>query len=160
MFVAKTSAADLPLANAQSRLELLHRQCGDLLSTLTDGQTGRVVAKLGRGSGRGPGTGDAPLPPNRAAAPALASALAGFEQCRSVPTIFPLALTEPPRKPVQRMPLQMRRMAPVIAELRAAGIRSLNGIAAALNARGVRTPQGRARWYASQVRRLLKRLAG
>jgi hypothetical protein len=52
------------------------------------------------------------------------------------------------------------RVAPVIAELQAAGIKSLNGIAKALNARGVQTPRGRARWYASQVARLLKRLAG
>jgi hypothetical protein len=50
--------------------------------------------------------------------------------------------------------------APIIAELQAAGITSLNGIAMALNARGVRTPRGRSRWYASQVARLLKRLAG
>jgi Recombinase len=51
-------------------------------------------------------------------------------------------------------------IAPIIAELQAAGVTSLNGIAAALNARGVQTPRGRSRWYASQVARVLKRLAG
>jgi hypothetical protein len=50
--------------------------------------------------------------------------------------------------------------APVIAELQAAGVTSLNGIAEALNARGVLTPAGSDHWYASQVARLLKRLAG
>jgi hypothetical protein len=45
--------------------------------------------------------------------------------------------------------------APIIADLQAAGVTSLNGIATALNARGVQTPRGRSRWYASQVGRLL-----
>jgi hypothetical protein len=48
---------------------------------------------------------------------------------------------------------------PVIAELRAAGITSLNGIAAALNERGVPTPAGSGHWHAAQVSRVLKRLA-
>ena len=51
-------------------------------------------------------------------------------------------------------------LAPVIAELRAAGITSLSGIAGALNARGVRTPWGHRHRYASQVASLLARLAG
>ena len=51
-------------------------------------------------------------------------------------------------------------LAPTIAELQAAGVTSLNGIAEALNARGVLTPAGSDHWYASQVARLLKRLAG
>jgi hypothetical protein len=50
-------------------------------------------------------------------------------------------------------------LAPVIAELRAAGITSLNDIAAALDARRVPTPAGSAHWHAMQVARLLKRLA-
>jgi hypothetical protein len=50
-------------------------------------------------------------------------------------------------------------LAPVIAELRAAGITSLNGIAAALDARRVPTPGGAGHWHASQVARMLKRLA-
>jgi hypothetical protein len=44
------------------------------------------------------------------------------------------------------------------ATLQAAGVTSLNGIATALNARGVRTPRDHRHWYASQVSRLLKRL--
>jgi hypothetical protein len=50
-------------------------------------------------------------------------------------------------------------LAPIIAELRAAGITSLTGIAAALEARGVPTPAGSGHWRAVQVRRLLARLA-
>jgi hypothetical protein len=45
-------------------------------------------------------------------------------------------------------------------ELREAGVTSLDGIAEALNARGVLTSAGNDRWYASQVARVLKRLAG
>jgi hypothetical protein len=51
-------------------------------------------------------------------------------------------------------------LAPVIAELQAAGITSLNGIAAALNERGIPTPAWSGHWHAAQVSRLLKRLAG
>jgi hypothetical protein len=51
-------------------------------------------------------------------------------------------------------------LAPVIAELQAAGITSLNGIAAALNERRVATPAGGRHWHAAQVSRILKRLAG
>jgi hypothetical protein len=40
-------------------------------------------------------------------------------------------------------------LAPVIAELQAAGITSLNGIAAALDERGVSTPRGGCHWYAA-----------
>jgi hypothetical protein len=50
-------------------------------------------------------------------------------------------------------------LAPVIAEVRAAGITSLNGIAEALNERRVPTPRGGGHWYAAQVSRVLKRLA-
>jgi hypothetical protein len=51
-------------------------------------------------------------------------------------------------------------LAPVIAELHAAGVTSLNGIAAALDKRRVPTPRGSGHWHAAQVSRLLKRLAG
>ena len=51
-------------------------------------------------------------------------------------------------------------LAPVIAELRVAGITTRKGIAAALNQRGFPTPQGRGRWYPMQVSRVLRRLAG
>jgi hypothetical protein len=50
-------------------------------------------------------------------------------------------------------------LAPVIAELRASGVTSLHGIAAALNERGIPTVAGPGRWYHTQVRRLLARLA-
>jgi hypothetical protein len=50
-------------------------------------------------------------------------------------------------------------LAPVIAELRAAGVTSLNGIAAALDERHIPTPGGSGHWHAAQVSRLLKRLA-
>jgi hypothetical protein len=49
-------------------------------------------------------------------------------------------------------------LAPIIAELRAAGITSLNGSADALNARGVPTAAGSRHWYAAQVSRMLARL--
>jgi hypothetical protein len=49
-------------------------------------------------------------------------------------------------------------LAPVIAELRTAGITSLNAIARALDERHVRTPAGRPHWHPMQVARLLKRL--
>jgi hypothetical protein len=51
-------------------------------------------------------------------------------------------------------------LAPIVKELRAAGVTSLNGLAEAFNARGVPTPAGRRHWYATQVARVLKRLAG
>jgi hypothetical protein len=51
-------------------------------------------------------------------------------------------------------------LAPIIAELQAAGITSLNGIADALTERGVPTPAGSDIWHAIQVARVLKRLAG
>jgi hypothetical protein len=50
-------------------------------------------------------------------------------------------------------------LAPIVRELQANGVTSLNGIAAALNARGVPTPAGSGRWHPAQVARLLKRLA-
>jgi hypothetical protein len=51
-------------------------------------------------------------------------------------------------------------LAPILAELRGAGVTSLSGIAEALNARNVRTPSGIGRWHAAQVARVLRRLAG
>jgi len=48
-------------------------------------------------------------------------------------------------------------LAPVIAELRAAGVTSLNDLAAALDERGIPTPAGSRHWHAMQVARLLKR---
>jgi hypothetical protein len=51
-------------------------------------------------------------------------------------------------------------LAPIIDELRAAGITSLKAIAAALEERHVPTPGGSGHWRATQVRRVLARLAG
>jgi hypothetical protein len=51
-------------------------------------------------------------------------------------------------------------VAPVIAELQAAGITSKKGIAKALNRRAVRTPRGISEWRAIQVARVLARLPG
>jgi hypothetical protein len=50
-------------------------------------------------------------------------------------------------------------LAPVMAELRAAGVTSLRAIAAELNARGIPTATGAGEWQAPQVRRVLGRLA-
>ena len=50
-------------------------------------------------------------------------------------------------------------LAPTIAELRAAGARSLRAIAAGLNARGIPTATGTGKWEAAQVAWVLARLA-
>ena len=49
-------------------------------------------------------------------------------------------------------------LAPIIAEIRAAGIDSLRGIAAVLNERGISTPRGHGEWSAVQVSRVLERI--
>ena len=59
-----------------------------------------------------------------------------------------------------RANLVANELAPVIAELRAAGITSLNGIAAALDERRIPTPAGSGHWHAAQIAWVLKRLAG
>jgi hypothetical protein len=60
----------------------------------------------------------------------------------------------------QRTNQAVAALAPVIAELRASGVTSLRGIAAALNERGIPTVAGAGRWYHTQVARVLARLAG
>lgn len=50
-------------------------------------------------------------------------------------------------------------LAPVIAELRSAGVTSLGGIAKALTARGIPTARGGSAWADVQVSRVLSRLA-
>ena len=45
---------------------------------------------------------------------------------------------------------------PVIRDIERAGVTTLQGIANALNARGIRTARGR-RWYATTVRNVLDR---
>lgn len=49
-------------------------------------------------------------------------------------------------------------LAPIIAELRASGVSSLNGLARALTERGITTPRGRSGWQPTQVRLLLARM--
>lgn len=49
-------------------------------------------------------------------------------------------------------------LAPIVADIRAAGVTSLNGIAQALNARGIPTARG-STWQAVQVQRILARAA-
>lgn len=53
--------------------------------------------------------------------------------------------------------VQAARLAPTLAELRAAGIASASGIAKALNAKGIPTSRG-GEWQAVQVQRVLARL--
>jgi hypothetical protein len=48
--------------------------------------------------------------------------------------------------------------APIIAELRAAGVTSPHGIAKALNAGGVPTATGKGKWHYDGARRILARL--
>jgi len=52
--------------------------------------------------------------------------------------------------------LHAANVLPVIRDIERAGVTTLQGIAEALNARGIRTARGR-RWYASTVRNLLVR---
>jgi DNA invertase Pin-like site-specific DNA recombinase len=58
---------------------------------------------------------------------------------------------------VERANERATDLAPTIAELQAAGIRSLRGIAAALNERGIPAARGRGEWSAVQVSRALAR---
>ena len=74
---------------------------------------------------------------------------------------FPMEAIQVSRRVRQaRAVARATALAPVITELRAAGITSWRRIAAALNERGVPTPSGRGRWHQTQVGRLLKRLTG
>jgi hypothetical protein len=70
------------------------------------------------------------------------------------------ALNNADKARVARAAAKAADLAPILRDLQADGITSLNGIAAALNDRGVPTPAGSRHWYASQVSRVLKRLAG
>jgi len=51
-----------------------------------------------------------------------------------------------------------RNLAPVLEEIREAGITTVRGIADELNARNIATPRG-GRWHVASVQRVLKRLA-
>jgi hypothetical protein len=50
------------------------------------------------------------------------------------------------------------KLGPILKKLRATGVTSLSGIAAALNRRRIRTPGGVGQWRATQVARELARL--
>ena len=50
-------------------------------------------------------------------------------------------------------------VAPILAELQAAGVQSLAGLARGLSARGIPTARGAAAWSSVQVSRVLARLA-
>jgi DNA invertase Pin-like site-specific DNA recombinase len=54
--------------------------------------------------------------------------------------------------------IRAAELAPVIAELREAGITSLQGLARALTERGIPTARGGSRWSAVQVHRVVSRL--
>jgi hypothetical protein len=70
------------------------------------------------------------------------------------------ALSNADRARIERANRTAADLAPVIAELRMAGVTSLKAIAAALDERHVPTPAGSPHWHPMQVARLLKRLAG
>ena len=55
--------------------------------------------------------------------------------------------------------LRALELAPIFAEVQAAGATTLSGIAAALNVRGVPTARGGS-WSAAQVQRVLARIGG
>ena len=58
-----------------------------------------------------------------------------------------------------RADVRARRIAPIIAAIRAAGATTLKDIAAGLNNRGIKPARG-GKWYAATVRNLLLRLEG
>jgi hypothetical protein len=59
----------------------------------------------------------------------------------------------------ERADAQALQLQPVLEDLRAEGIETLAGIAAALNERGMQTPRG-GQWHASSVRNLRARISG
>ena len=70
------------------------------------------------------------------------------------------ALNDADKARMARANASAATLAPIVRELQASGVTSLNGLAAALNERGVPTPAGSQYWHAAQVSRLLKGLAG
>jgi hypothetical protein len=72
---------------------------------------------------------------------------------------FPPAARQAAREARQaRADERAAKLAPLIKTLQATGVTSLNGLAVALNARGVVTPAGGSQWHATQVRRVSARL--
>jgi len=59
----------------------------------------------------------------------------------------------------ERADAKAANVAPIIAELKAAGRTSLRAIAAALNAQGIPTASGTGEWSASQVARVSERIS-
>ena len=57
----------------------------------------------------------------------------------------------------ERADAKAANVAPIIAELKAAGRTSLRAIAVGLNAQGIPTARGNGEWTASQVARMLER---
>jgi DNA invertase Pin-like site-specific DNA recombinase len=59
---------------------------------------------------------------------------------------------------LQKSEARARDLAPVIADLRARGVESLNALARALTERGIPTARGKAEWTPMQVSRVLQRI--
>jgi hypothetical protein len=81
---------------------------------------------------------------------------AGAKSCQRVLHERPNGPDKKPR--TARANKRAADLAPILAELQAAGITSQKGIAEALNERGIRTARGSGRWYHPEVGRLLARL--
>jgi hypothetical protein len=75
------------------------------------------------------------------------------------PSWPPTAHAEWP-KLAQRAPTGELKLGPIVKDIQAAGVTSWNGIAEALKGRGMPTAAGRRHWCATQMRRVLVRLAG
>jgi hypothetical protein len=73
--------------------------------------------------------------------------------------ITPAALRAAGEARTARAHARAADLAPIISELRAAGVVSLRAIAEELDRRGIPTATGRSEWQAVQVMRVLKRLA-
>ena len=64
----------------------------------------------------------------------------------------------PAAKCTARADARASELAPIIAELRGAGVTSLRAIASELSRRGIPTATGVGEWRSAQVRRMLARL--
>jgi hypothetical protein len=124
-----------------------------LLSILTRRSGSCAVPKMSFGSGPGPG----PICPSSS----------GQGRCPESRKLMskhfnrftPAALQASLETRQTRADERAANVASLIAALQAAGVTKLQGIAAALNERGVPTPSGHRHWRPMQVSRLLKRLA-
>jgi DNA invertase Pin-like site-specific DNA recombinase len=91
-----------------------------------------------------------------AAARARGVKLGGY---RKNPTLPPGAGKKGNAVMAQRAAERAADLAPIIAEIRAAGATSLRAIAAGLNERGIPTARGHGTWSASQVMHVLERIS-